>query len=281
MKIKVIIAVVIALMGIAGADAVNPMQNCEQTKDSKKLVLYYSQTGATKLVAEELCRQLGDAEIAAIEVENPYPSDYDSTIKRWRTELDEGVTPDIKPLTVSLDNYSTIFLGFPIWGGKYALPIATFIKEYNLVGKKIVTFATFGSGGIGSATNSLGTALPDANVVKGYGVRNARLGCAPAEIARFLAENGYVDNEVEALPDYSEQAPVTQDDICIFKTACNGYKFPLGEPVSVGKRNTPDGEEYKFIAKSTTPDGKEGLSTIYILVPAAKGAVPEFTLVER
>ena len=251
----------------------------EDDGGNKTLVLYYSQTGATKTVAEELQRQLGDADIAAIEVAEPYPADYDATIKRWRAEVDSGIIPALKPLTVDLDDYKTIFLGFPIWGGTYALPISTFVKDHDLSGKKVVTFATFGSGGIGSATLDLAQALPEADVYKGYGVRNCRLDKAPAEITRFLKHGGYIKGEVERLPAYSVQEQVTDAERAIFDAACSDYKFPLGEPQTVGRRTTPAGTDYKFKALSTTPDGKEGVITIYVTVN--NGEAPEFTLVER
>lgn len=155
------------------------------------LIVYYSQTGATKAVAEELQKQL-ECDITTIEVVNPYSGDYDATIQRWRKELEDSVKVEIKPLSVNLDDYKTVFLGFPIWGGTYALPIATFIADNSIEGKKVVTFATFGSGGIDAATTNIATAQPGAKVIKGYGVRNARVEKAPAEIERFLIENGYI-----------------------------------------------------------------------------------------
>jgi hypothetical protein len=267
--------------GCASKSAQNATADAEQQTE-KVLVLYYSQTGATKSVAEEIQRQLGnDADIAAIEAVEPYPADYDSTIKRWRAEVDSCIVPEIKPLTVNLDDYSTIFLGFPIWGGTYALPIATFVKENKLEGKTVVPFATFGSGGIGSATRNLAEALPDATLRVGYGVRNARLAHAPAEITRFLIEGGYIEGNIAPLPEYSAPVPVTADDAAIFTAACSGYKFPLGEPVTVGTRATADGTDYKFTAKSTMPDGSEAEITVYVTVSSAEGSTPEFTLVER
>jgi flavodoxin len=250
----------------------------DDNQSDKVLVLYYSQTGTTKTVAEELQKELG-ADIACIEAVNPYPNDYDATITRWRQELTDSILPEIKPLDVNLDEYSTIFLGFPVWGGTYALPVATFVSQNALKGKKVVTFATFGSGGIGSATADLKKALPEAEVVQGYGVRTARLGKAKDEISRFLIENGYVEGEVEPLPEYSEQAPVTDEEATIFNDACSGYKFPLGTPITVGKRKSPAGVDYKYTAKGQTPDGKEMIATIYVTVE--NGAKPEFTLVER
>ncbi len=242
------------------------------------LIVYYSQTGATKSVAEEIQKHLG-CDITAIEAVNPYDGDYDATIQRWRKELEDSVKVEIKPLSVNLDDYTTVFLGFPIWGGTYALPMATFIADNSLDGKKVVTFATFGSGGIDTATAHIATELPRANVIKGYGVRNARLEKAPAEIERFLIENGYVVGDIEKLPEYSSTSEVTEDDVRVFNEACGGYKYPLGTPVSVSTRTTPHGKDYKFDVISQTPDGKESTSTIYVTAP--QGEVPEFIEVIR
>lgn len=257
--------------------AVTVLCGCS-TSAPKTLVLYYSQTGATKAVAEELQSQLG-ADIACLEAVEPYDSDYAATIQRWRQEREDGVKVAIRPLAVDPDQYDTIFLGFPIWGGTYALPMATFLADNALTGKKIVTFATFGSGGIDSATADVVKAQPDAIVIKGYGVRNARIGKAAAEIQRFLIENGYIKGEIAPLPKYGEPTPVTEEDIAIFDAACGNYQFPLGTPVTVSRRSYDSTEDYRFDVKSQTPDGREASSTIYVVVP--QGGTPEFTQVVR
>ena len=274
MKRRILTFIAAATVAIAGYSA-----EPANTKNSKNvLVLYYSQSGTTKNVAEELQRQLG-ADIAANEAVTPYPADYSATIARWNKEKSENIKPEIKPINLNLDKYSTIFLGFPIWGGSYALPVATFVSQNALKGKKVVTFATFGSGGIGSATADLAKALPEANIVKGYGVRAARVDKAKNEITRFLVENGYTTGNVAKLPAYSQQAPVTDVEKKIFNDACSSYQFPLGTPVTFAKRTTPDGTDYMFIANSQGPNGAGAKATIYVTVPT--GGTPEFTLVER
>lgn len=252
---------------------------CSTSAEKKKtLVLYYSQTGATKAVAETLQSQLG-ADIACIEAVEPYDADYAATIARWRKEHDEGIKVAVKPLAVDLNRYDTIFLGFPVWGGTCASPMETFLADNSLAGKTVVTFATFGSGGIDSATADVAEAQPDATVVKGYGVRNARTEKAADEISRFLIENGYVEGKIAPLPKYGESVSVTEEDIAIFDAACGSYQFPLGTPVKVAKRSYDGTEDYRFDVKSQMPDGNETSSTIYVVVP--QGGTPEFTQVVR
>ena len=65
----------------------------------------------------------------------------------------------------NLSDYDVIFLGYPIWFGTYAMPIATLVKEQDFAGKTIVPFCTFGSGGLNTSTDALTKALPKAKVV--------------------------------------------------------------------------------------------------------------------
>lgn len=246
----------------------------------KPLVLYYSETGTTKTVAQELQKQLG-ADIEAVEAVVPYTGNFQETIERSGRERQNGETPAIKPLKSRLADYDVIFLGYPIWFGTYALPIATLVKEQDFAGKTIVPFCTFGSGGLNTSTEALRQALPKANVKDGYGVRTARVAAAAKELDRFLKENGYVEGTVEPLPEYSAQQPVTPEDSTVFDAACSDYQFPLGTPQTVGKRVTPDGVDYKFTVISRGMNGEETTSTIYVTEDAAPDTKPEFTQVVR
>ena len=220
----------------------------------KALVLFYSQTGTTKTVAEELQKQLG-ADIESVEAD--------------------------KPIKSNLSKYDVIFLGYPIWSGTYATPMATVIKSNDFAGKTIVPFCTFGSGGLNTSSDALKQALPKATIKQGYGVRAARIASASKEIDRFLKENGYKKGSVKKLPDYSAQQPVTDADKAIFDAACSNYQFPLGTPQTVGKRTTDDSTDYKYTVKSRGFDGKEGTTIIYVTVGKQAGAKPEFTEVVR
>lgn len=268
----------IAIIGLCGCSTKSSSTTDDAASTKKALVIYYSQTGATKTVAEEIAGKL-NSDIVAIEPVTPYDGDYAATIQRWQRELQDSVNVEIKPLPVNLDDYNLIFLGFPIWGGTFALPVKTFIQENSLKDKEVVTFATFGSGGIESATADIAVIQPDAKVIEGYGVRNARVSKASDEINRFLIENGYMKGEIDSLPPYSEATAVTDTETEIFDKACGNYPFPLGKPIKVATRQTKDGVDYRYDVISTAPDGKESTSTIYVTVET--DSLPEFTRVIR
>ena len=250
------------------------------TQAQKTLVLYYSQTSTTKTVATELQQQLG-ADIEAIEAVEAYNGNFQETIQRCQREMQEGKTPALKPIKSRLSDYDVIFLGYPIWFGTYAMPIATLVKDCDFAGKTIVPFCTFGSGGLNTSSDALIKALPKAKIAAGYGVRTARVAAAPKELDRFLKENGYKAGTVAPLPDYSAQQPVTEAERALFDAACSSYQFPLGTPKTVGKRTTPDGTDYQFTVTGRGMDGQESTSTIFVTVSNAPGSQPEFTQVVR
>ncbi|MBP5800360.1 MAG: NAD(P)H-dependent oxidoreductase [Prevotella sp.] len=244
-------------------------------------MLYYSETGSTKAVAEELQKQLG-ADIESIECVKPYSGNFQETMQRGQREMQSGEMPELKPLKSKMANYDVIFLGYPIWFGTYANPIATLVKNNDFAGKTIVPFCSFGSGGLNTSSDALKKALPKAKVQEGYGVRTARVAAAAKELDRFLKENGYKKGTVTKLPAYSAQQPVTEAEKAIFDAACSSYQFPLGTPSTVGKRTTDDSIDYEFKVKSQGfGGGGEQTSTIYVTVGKEKDAKPEFTQVVR
>lgn len=273
----------LALIAAASVMMISCGQNKKSEQQSepektKTLVLYYSQTGTTRQVANEIQKQLG-ADIDSIVPVESYGYDYDATIERWRNEREDSIKVAIKPLTRNVNDYDTIYLGFPIWGGTYASPVATWLVDNKLEGKTVITFATFGSGGIEPATTEVAAEEPASKVMEGYGVRAARIAKSPAEIHRFLIENGYKTGELTKLPAYGEIEPVTPEEMKVFDQACGDYRFPLGTPVSVAKRTYDGITDYKFNVKSQAPDGSESSSVIYVTVgPDEK---PEFTRVVR
>jgi len=247
----------------------------------KKLVLYFSESGTTKAVAEELQKQLG-ADIESILPEEPYSGNFQETMQRVQRENQSGTLPKVKSLKAKIADYDIIFLGYPIWGGTYASPVASLLKEQDFAGKKIVPFCTFGSGGLNTSSDALVKALPKAKIQAGYGVRQARVAAAAKELDRFLKENGYKKGSVKPLPAYSEQKPVTDAEKAVFNDACSSYQFPLGTPETFGKRITDDSIDYEFKVKSQGfGGGGASTSTIYVTMGKEEGAKPEFTQVVR
>ena len=263
--------------------AVLALTACGQKKENKMLVLYYSQTGGTESVAGEFASLLG-APAEAIVAVNPYDGDFNATIGRCMQEREAGVLPEIQPIKADLSQYDVIFLGYPVWFGTYAPPVAKLLEEIDLSGKKVVPFCTFGSGGLDSSTRDLKAKQPGAEILDGYGVRAARLAAAPREIERFLKAGGFIEGEAETLEEFPEPHAVTEEESALFDAAVNGYPMLNAKAVAVASRLHPDGTEYLFTAKDQPREQRADMPPandlkVYVLVE--EGCAPVFTQVIR
>ena len=255
----------------------------KETPKKKVLVIYYSQAGNTKTVAQELAAKLG-ADVEEIVPTTPYEGDFQALFARYQQEREQGVLPELKPIKADLTQYDVIFLGFPVWDGTYAPPIAAFLETADLSDKKIVPFCSFGSGGLDTSVHDLKEKLPGAEILPGYGVRKARMKAMPAEVDNFLKASGFIEGEYTQLPDFTEQHAVSEEESTIFDTAVGDYPMIKAKATTVASRAIPGGTEYFFTAanlplEGADPDELAGEIKVYVTV--LEGQAPEFTQVLR
>ena len=254
--------------------------SCTQKKESKVLVLYYSQTNTTAAVALQIADKLG-ADIEEITVVNPYNGSYQETIQRCMAERESGVLPEVNPISSKLEDYDVIFFGYPIWFGTCALPAISFLKTVDLSGKTVVPFCTFGSGGLLDGIKEVKAAQPKANVLAGYGVRSARIDAMPAEVDRFLKEGGFLEGDYEKPGEFSSVRPVTEEESAIFDAAVGTYPMIQAKAKNVSSRKINGGTEYLFEAEAPAGPGAAMPGSMKIYVLDMDGRDPEFTQVVR
>ena len=257
----------------------------EPKKDEapKILVLYYSQTSNTKAVAALIAQKL-NADIEEIVPVEPYDGDFQATLDRSAKEREEGITPEINSLKSDVGKYDIIFLGYPIWFGTYAPPVATFLKQVDLSDKTLVPFCTFGSGGLESSIRDLKESQPNAKITEGYGVRAARLAAMPQEVDQFLKKNGFLKGEFTVLDEFGEVHPVTAEESAVFEIAVGDYPMMHAKAEMASSRFIPGGMEFIFEAvdlpredmPNMPPPGK-----LQVYVIEMEGETPEFTKVVR
>ena len=258
--------------------------SCGTKKEAPKvLVLYYSQTSNTKTVAQEIATKVG-ADIEEIIPVKPYDGDFQATIERCNQERMQGVKPEIKPIAADLAKYDVIFIGYPVWFGTFAPPIAAFLDQVDLNGKKVVPFCTFGSGGLDSSVKNLSEKQPNAVILPGYGIRAARMAAVPKEVDQFLKAGGFIEGEYTQLEAFPEPKPVSEEESAIFDAAVGDYPMIHAKASTVASRTIPGGTEYLFTAVDLPREGgpqapPPGEMKVY--VTALEGEAPEFTQVVR
>lgn len=130
----------------------------------KTLVAYFSASGVTAKVADKLADALG-ADIYEIRPEVAYTkADLNWMDKKSRSSIemnDKTIRPAIADQNARIDEYNTIFLGFPIWWYVAPTIINTFLESYDFAGKKIILFATSGGSKFGKTVEELKVSVPD------------------------------------------------------------------------------------------------------------------------
>ena len=141
---------------------------------SRKLGAYFSASGVTAKVAEKLSEAIG-ADLYAIEPEVPYTkADLDWMDKKSRSTIEmnnPASRPAIAGKRDNMNDYDTVFVGFPIWWYVAPTIINTFLESYDLTGKTIIPFATSGGSDMGKTNEKLlpsckGAKLLDGKVFK-------------------------------------------------------------------------------------------------------------------
>ena len=138
---------------------------------SKKLVAYFSASGVTAKVADMLADAVG-ADIYEIRPEVPYTkADLNWMDKKSRSTIemnDRTSRPAIADKNAKVEQYDTIFLGFPIWWYKAPTIINTFLESYDFTGKRIILFATSGGSKFGKTVDELRVSVPDScDIIEG------------------------------------------------------------------------------------------------------------------
>jgi len=137
---------------------------------SRKLVAYFSASGVTASVAQILSESIG-ADLFRIEPEVPYTkADLDWMDKTSRSTLEmsnPNSRPAIERKCENMDEYDTIFVGFPIWWYVAPTIINTFLESYDLTGKTIIPFATSGGSDMGKTNEKLLHSCKNAILLEG------------------------------------------------------------------------------------------------------------------
>lgn len=137
---------------------------------SRKLVAYFSASGVTAKVAESLSEAIG-ADLYEIEPEVPYTkADLNWMDKQSRSTLemnDPASRPAIKGMRDNMEDYDTVFVGFPIWWYVAPTIINTFLESYDLTGKTIIPFATSGGSAMGKTNEKLQPSCPNSKLIEG------------------------------------------------------------------------------------------------------------------
>lgn len=153
---------------------------------SKILTVYYSRKGEnywngsiknlkkgnTERVAEFIQKAVG-GDIFEVDSVKTYDADYNKCIQEAKAELQSKERVAVKSYLENLENYDTIFVGYPNWWGTMPMVMFTFLEHYNLSGKTIIPFCTNEGSGMGRSESDLKNICKGAVIKKGLSIHGA------------------------------------------------------------------------------------------------------------
>ena len=170
-----------------------PETTPEAEASSRILVAYFSCTGHTQAVAEQIAQQTG-ADLYEITPADPYTAEdlnYKDNNCRANQEMnDPAARPALGGDALELSDYDTILLGYPIWWGTMPRILNTFLDTYDLSGKTVLPFCTSSSSGISQSLAALKEVAPSADVRDGLRAS----GPEDSGIAAWLSQNGLTES---------------------------------------------------------------------------------------
>lgn len=137
---------------------------------SKALVAFFSASGVTAKLAENLSKAIG-ADLHEIKPQTPYTKDdlnWMNKKSRSSVEMsDKSFRPAVANKVENMADYDVIFVAFPIWWYVAPTIINTFLEQYDLTGKTVVPLATSGGSGMGSTNSELAPSCKGADLKEG------------------------------------------------------------------------------------------------------------------
>ena len=104
-------------------------------------------------------------ELFSIQITDPYPSAWDACLERANEERGQDARPAlVEPQVENLEQYDTVFLGYPNWWYGVPMALLTFLEENDLSGKDVYLFCSHGTGGLARSVEIITEAAPEANI---------------------------------------------------------------------------------------------------------------------
>ena len=165
--------------------------NMTDEEEKSTVVINGKVLGNTQYVAG-IIQENTRADIFRIEPETPYPRNHKILVDQAAKEQQEKFRPVIAKKIENLEEYDTIFLGYPNWWGDMPMILYTFLEGYDLSDKTIIPFNTHGGSGFSNTINTITELQPNANVIKdGFTVSRNSVQDARSNVIEWLNGLGY------------------------------------------------------------------------------------------
>ena len=164
-----------------------------------ELIVYFSRTGQNYVNGTIKSLKVGNTEIVAKMIQsktdadifklNPlvsYSDDYNECIEQAKDDQKRGARPELTEYPESIEQYDTVYLGYPNYWGTMPMCVFTFLEHFDFNGKTIRPFCTHEGSGMGSSVKDIKNLCPNAKVDAGLAIHGASADSAETQIDKWL-----------------------------------------------------------------------------------------------
>lgn len=151
----------------------------------KVLVVYFSHSGNTKVVAEKI-NSILNGDLFEIKTFDTYPVKYNLVVDQAKKEFIDQYRPKLVNKVENFDDYDVMIVGYPMWWYTCPMAIFSFLEEYDFSGKVILPFCTHEGSALSSSVEDIKKIVPNAIVKEGLAIRGSKVKDSDSSIKVWL-----------------------------------------------------------------------------------------------
>lgn len=169
-------------------------ETADATTSASIVIDNTSRYGATEYIANLIKQQVG-GDLYSIEVTEPYSADFDEVVDQNHSEMEENFLPELAGEILDISQYDTIYIGYPVWATTTPRAIYTFLNQYDLSGKTVITFCTHNGYGKGKSETVIKNLCPQSEVMEGIAINSSDILSSQETVIQWLNEIGMLKEE--------------------------------------------------------------------------------------
>lgn len=176
----------------AGAFSLFPRMAYAAPEQRKTLIVYFSHTGNTRAVAQQI-HSVAGGDMLELQTVQPYPTEHKSTVQQAEQEREKAIHPLLATqLPATIADYDIAFVGYPIWAYSMPMVLHSFFDHFTFPGKTLVPFNTHMGSGMADGPEQIARRCPQATVLQGLAVRGSRAAGTEQEVRQWLQSLGLI-----------------------------------------------------------------------------------------
>lgn len=176
--------ILIAYFSVMETDGIDTMSS------ASRVVKGDERMGNNEYIAKTIQKETG-GDLFQIKTVQDYPTTHDDLLEYAYDEKSEDARPELEGQIENLDQYDTIFIGYPNWNADLPMPLYTFLEEYDFSRKTIIPFTSHGGSGFSRTVQTISELQPDADISnKGLSISRNDMADSEKEVTDWVKDLG-------------------------------------------------------------------------------------------